>query len=76
MPYEAFVNVTNVRYSCVTRLQFLTIHTYLVGVWFGIDQRTKHHKNTYLKNIRLYLKLLSTSPCSIANRVGRLYVFN
>jgi hypothetical protein len=38
--------------------------------------KNKHHKNTYLKEIRLHLQILLTTPHSIVYITRRTYIFN
>ena len=59
----------------VIRLTFLIGPLYLIGVWFGEDQKTKHHINTCLKEIGLHLQSLLTTPNLVLNTIGRTYVF-
>ena len=53
---------------------FSDTYIYLVGVWLGGDQRTNTIK-TWFKEIGLRLKILSTTPLSIVNTIGRTDVF-
>ena len=47
---------------------------YLIGVWLGEDQRTKHRRDISLKGVGLRLEICSTTPHSIMNTTGRMYV--
>ena len=53
---------------------FSDTYIYLVGVWLGGDQRMNTIK-TCFKEIGLRLKILSTTPHSIVNTIGRTDVF-
>ena len=47
-----------------------------IGMWFGEDQKSKHHKDTCLKEIVLHCQILTTPLQSIVYIFGMTYVFN
>ena len=49
---------------------------YLIGMWFGdVNQKNKHQKDAFLKEIGVHLQALLTTPHSIVNTIGRRCVF-
>ena len=66
---------SSLRYAGVICLLFIIRHLYLIGVWFGEDQRTKTTKHMF-KRDWLSLQILLSTPHSIVNTIGRTYVFN
>lgn len=44
--------------------------------WFGEDQRAKHHKNTYLKEIGLHFSNSNTYSTLKMNTIDKTYVPN
>jgi hypothetical protein len=55
-------------------LFFLSGHLYLIGVWLGEDQITNTLKTHVLKKIGLRLQILSSTPYSLVNTIGRTYI--
>ena len=56
MPY-----IPIIRYVGVIRLLFLSYHLYLIGMWLGENQKHKHHRNIFLRDLTVYLNLINFS---------------
>ena len=45
-------------------------------MWLTVDQKTNTIKTHYLKETRLRLQILSTTPHSTLDTIGKTYVFD